>query len=88
MSAFDVNGNSIVEQKEFVELIENAMGGASAFKEPSPSNARGRSGGSLAKNSAPPSVQDAAPKVETLNLVDTVNPKDRINAQQSIDYMK
>ena len=64
------------------------MGGASAFKEPSPSNARGRSGGSLAKNSAPPSVQDAAPKVETLNLVDTVNPKDRINAQQSIDYMK
>jgi hypothetical protein len=27
MSAFDANGNGIVEQKEFVDLCENATGG-------------------------------------------------------------
>jgi len=37
MLAFDVNGNSIVEQKEFIELLENAMGGPDSFKEAAPS---------------------------------------------------
>ena len=54
MSAFDANGNGIVEQKEFVDLCEAAMGGPSAAapssakparsaapSAPSPSNKRG-----------------------------------------------
>lgn len=82
MTAFDVNGNSIVELIEFVELIENAMGGAEAKElyNPSPPKRQRWSGGLQQAKKAPPSVQDAAPKVETLNLVDTVNPKDRVDA--------
>jgi hypothetical protein len=47
MTAFDVNGNSIVELIEFVELIENAMGGAEAKElyNPSPPKRQRWSGG-------------------------------------------
>ena len=85
MKAFDANGNGIVEQREFVELIENATDGAGASNPPAPSNARDRGAASQPRNLG---NQDAAPKVAVLNLVDTVNPKDRVNAAQSIEYMK
>jgi hypothetical protein len=85
MKAFDANGNGIVEQREFVELIENATDGPGASNPPAPSNARDRGAASQPRNLG---NQDAAPKVEVLNLVDTVNPKDRLNAAQSIAYMK
>jgi len=42
MKAFDANGNGIVEQREFVELVENATDGAGAWRPPAPSNARER----------------------------------------------
>lgn len=42
MKAFDANGNGIVEQREFVELVENATEGAGAPKPPAPRNARDR----------------------------------------------
>jgi hypothetical protein len=80
MKAFDANGNGIVEQSEFVDLVENAMDGP--INLPAPKFSLDRGATSKLKN------QDAAPKVEVLNLVDTVNPKDRVNASQSIAYMK
>ena len=79
MKAFDANGNGIVEQREFVELIENAMDGP--INLPASKFSLDRGATNKLKN------QDAAPKVEVLNLVDTVNPKDRLNASQSIAYM-
>jgi len=50
MKAFDANGNGIVEQREFVELIENATDGAGASNPPAPSNARDRGAASQPRN--------------------------------------
>jgi hypothetical protein len=84
MMAFDVSGNNIVEQKEFVELIENAM----IYTTDAPISPRSEGAPAAARGSPQRKNQDAAPKPETLNLVDTVNPEDRLNAKQSITYMK
>jgi len=91
MMAFDISGNNIVEQKEFVELIENAM--IYTNSDQLPSSPRGGDSpqpvNSKAKRASPKGKnQDAAPMPATLNLVDTINPQDRLNAKQSIAYMK
>ena len=88
MMAFDISGNNIVEQKEFVELIENAM--IYTNSDQLPASPRGGDSPPVnAKRASPKGKnQDAAPIPATLNLVDTINPQDRLNAKQSINYMK
>jgi len=88
MMAFDISGNNIVEQKEFVELIENAM--IYTNSDQLPASPRGGDSPPVnAKRASPKGKnQDAVPMPATLNLVDTINSQDRLNAKQSINYMK
>ena len=67
MTAFDVNGNGIVESREFVELVENAMSGLKSsgggLSAPSNANAKGgRASPSNSRGRASPSNGKGAPR--------------------------
>ena len=74
MAALDKNGNGIVEQQEFVSLLEDAMASGVTMKT-----------GLIGLPN--PSKQDAAPKTDNKTLLDTVRPQDRLNSKQVIEYL-
>ena len=77
--ALDANNNGIIEQNEFISLLDNALGSfadTTQFQRIS-----GAIGGK-------PGTAKPQSKENSVTLIDTVRPEDRINPDQLIGYLK
>lgn len=83
LKAFDLNGNGLVEQDEFVRMIEMAAGSSADtanFKKVSSAV-----GGGASQKKALQAAKDSG---NSLTILDTVRPQDRLTHEEVINYLK
>ena len=82
VKAFDQNNNGVIEEQEFVSLLEQAAGSSADTSQ------YHRITGALGGGPAGKKQMKAADSKNTVTLVDMVKPEHRIDSKGCIDYLR